>query len=113
MTQDKFESEVDTLKKFFTKYCEDKHKNQYQHRYLLEYKLNSYKHNIYLCKECHELIRYSFNRLIECPHEIKPRCRKCSDPCYEKKEWKQLAKLMRYSGYKFGLTKIIKLLTLK
>lgn len=110
MTIEKFEEEVVTLEKFFTKYCTDKHQNQYKQLYDLKYKQSSSKYTLYLCKECHELISYSFERLKECPHDIKPRCRKCSNPCYEKSRWKQLAKLMRYSGFQLGLVKIKNLL---
>jgi hypothetical protein len=106
MTEEKFYSEVATLEKFFSIYCENKHCDQYEKEYILEYKNSSQTYTLNLCKECHKLINYSFTRLLECPHEIKPRCRKCPQPCYEKKEWKQLAKLMRYSGFQFGLIKI-------
>lgn len=106
MTRQKFYTEVETLEKFFTKYCNDKHHKQYEKTYTLEYKGDTVSYSIKLCDECHTLIKYSFNRLLQCPHKIKPRCRKCPNPCYEKKEWKQLAKLMRYSGLQFGLIKI-------
>jgi hypothetical protein len=106
MREEKFYTEVKTLEKFFSKYCNDKHHHHYEKSYMLKYKNSSYSCTLNLCNECHTLINYSFTRLLECPHEIKPRCRKCPNPCYEKKEWKQLAKLMRYSGFQFGLIKI-------
>jgi predicted amidophosphoribosyltransferase len=106
MELEKFKSEVETLKKFFTTYCYDKHTNQQPFERVLEYKNEKIKVNLKLCDECSKLLNYSFDRLIECPHEIKPRCRKCPNPCYEKKEWKQVAKLMMYSGMKLGLTKL-------
>ena len=112
MTEEKFQKEISTLKKFFTKFCEDKHENQYPYIYNLEYKNCSFEEEIILCEDCHKLISYSFDRLKNCPHEIKPRCRKCPNPCYEKKQWKSLAKLMRYSGLRFGLNKIKKHLNL-
>ena len=112
MTREKFQADVLTLEKFFTKFCEDKHKNQYTKVYTLEYKQLSTKLNLNLCQNCHELISYSFDRLKECPHDIKPKCRKCPNPCYEKIEWKSLAKIMRYSGLRFGLSKIKKHLNL-
>ena len=108
MTEEKFQGEIATLKKFFTKFCKDKHQNQNSHIYDLKYKNFSSKLDICLCKECHELINYSFDRLKECPHEIKPRCRKCPNPCYEKTQWKSLAKLMRYSGIQLGIINRIK-----
>ncbi len=109
MTNEKFIGEVKTLQKFFTKYCQDKHSNSKDFHHKLTYKMISYEIDLELCDECNDLISYSFQRLEECPHEIKPRCRQCPEPCYEKKQWKALAKLMRYSGFQFGLTKIKKL----
>ncbi len=110
MTTQKFTQEVDTLDKFFTLYCKNKHdeKNNYQRK--LNYQDISIDIELKLCKECSNLIDYSFDRLLECPHEVKPRCRKCPNPCYEKKQWKMLAKLMRYSGLKMGLIKMRKML---
>lgn len=108
MTQEKFQSEVNTLESFFTKYCHDKHENQKCKIYKFEYKNLSFETSITLCDECHKLVSYSFERLKECPHEIKPRCRKCPNPCYEKTKWKSLAKLMRYSGIRLGFINKIK-----
>ena len=107
MTQEKFESEIQTLEKFFTKYCADKHKDQFEKNYPLKYKEIEYSHDISLCSECHQLLSYSFDRLKNCPHEIKPRCRKCPNPCYEKPQWKALGKLMRYSSIKLSLENIV------
>jgi len=112
MTEEKFQRELQTLEEFFTNYCHDKHKNQTPQEYKLEYKNSYHAFTLELCQECHILISYSHNRLLECPHEIKPRCRRCQNPCYEKKEWKALAKLMRYSGLKLGIIKIKKFLKL-
>ena len=58
--------------------------------------------------ECLKKIEYSFDRLLACPHEIKPRCRTCPNPCYEKKNWKETAQVMRYSGIKLGLRSVNK-----
>ncbi len=104
----KFKSEVQTLKKFFELYCKNKHTNQENVTHILRYINEDIKVELYLCKECFENINYSFNRLLECPHEEKPRCRTCPNPCYEKKQWKEVAKIMRYSGVSLGLTRINK-----
>lgn len=113
MTKDKFQQEVSTLKTFFTSYCEDKHEKQKKKIYNLEYKDETFSFELYLCEDCHELISYSFKRLQNCPHEIKPRCRKCPNPCYEKTQWKSLAKIMKYSAIKLGLKKLKKVFSLK
>ncbi|MCR8711061.1 nitrous oxide-stimulated promoter family protein [Aliarcobacter butzleri] len=106
MTEQKYNSEIDTLKKFFELFCKDKHTNLKSRNINLKYKTSSFSLDLYLCDECFEAINYSFDRLQACPHEIKPRCRNCSNPCYEKSKWKNIAKIMKYSAIKLSLSKI-------
>ena len=108
MTFEKFESEINTLEKFFPIYCNDKHSKQFEKEYKISYKNQTIEFKINLCKDCHELLGYAIQRLQECPNDPKPRCRKCPNPCYEKDRFKQMAKMMRYSGMKLGLTKAAK-----
>ena len=104
----KFKSETQTLKKFFEIYCSGKHTDQEQIIKTLNYKNETTHIHLNLCPECYKKIQYSFDRLLACPHEIKPRCRTCANPCYEKKNWKETAQVMRYSGLKLGLRAINK-----
>jgi hypothetical protein len=113
MTEEKFQNEVLILEKFFTKFCEEKHRERFKKEYQLKYKQTDITFCVHLCNECHKLISYSFERLLECPHEIKPRCRKCPTPCYEKPQWKEVAKIMRYSGFQLGVLKVKKFLRIK
>jgi len=112
MTTEKFTNEAQTLKKFFELHCHYKHSNLSYHCKQLNYNNEIIQIELELCDECIELINYSFDRLTECPHDPKPRCRKCKTPCYEKQEWRKVGKLMRYSGFKLGLIKIKKALRL-
>ncbi|QKF72269.1 putative nitrous oxide-regulated protein [Aliarcobacter faecis] len=106
MTHEKFESEINTLKKFYELYCIDKHENQKIRLEVLEYKEKKFFLELNLCPICYEAISYSFNRLQGCPHDIKPRCRTCPAPCYEKQKWKEAARVMKYSAIKLSLGKI-------
>lgn len=106
MTHEKYEIEINTLKKFFEVYCHDKHENQISKTVPLNYKNRNFTLDLDLCEDCHESINYSFDRLQTCPHEIKPRCRKCPTPCYEKSRWKYAAKIMKYTAIKLSLGKI-------
>ena len=106
MTTEKFEIEINTLKNFYELYCKDKHENQKEIKINLEYKSKSFILELNLCQDCQKAINYSFTKLQSCPHEIKPRCRKCPNPCYEKNEWKNIAKVMKYSAIKLSLGKI-------
>lgn len=106
MTTRKFKNEVYTLHSFLETYCSHKHKNKVQKNRDILYKDLQFSLTLNLCDECMEIFEYSLDKLQNCPHEDKPRCRKCSNPCYEKLYWKRLAKIMRYSGVKLGLLKI-------
>ena len=108
MTSEKFTTEAQTLKKFFELHCCDKHLNQTHHCKQLVYNNEKINIELELCNECIELIHYSFDRLKECPHDPKPRCRTCNNPCYSQDEWKKVAKLMKYSGIQLGILKVKK-----
>ena len=43
MTNEKFISEVETLKKFFTVYCKDKHTHQHNYIKSIDYKIPTIK----------------------------------------------------------------------
>lgn len=111
MMPEKFYHDAKTVAKFIHIYCEDKHDSEkLNSTYKLNYKKIDFEPiNINLCEACHKTLSYSLARLQNCPHEEKPSCRKCPSPCYDKKEWKLLAKIMRHSGMKLGLIKIRKL----
>lgn len=106
MTNEKFEIEINTLKRFYELYCKDKHENQFSTIETQSYKNTVFNIDLLLCKECLNAINYSFDRLQGCPHEIKPRCRTCPSPCYEKQKWKETARVMKYSAIKLSLGKI-------
>ncbi len=108
MTLEKFENEINTLKKFFNIYCNDKHQNRDKKEYVIPYKEKTFTLEVCLCNECHNLLNYAISKLQECPNDPKPRCRNCASPCYEKEKYKKMAKMMRYSGMKLGLTKAAK-----
>ena len=108
MTNEKFRGEIDTLKKFFEIYCHDKHQDKTMHEgnYNIPYNNEYFKLDVTLCNECNTLLSYSISKLQACHHDPKPRCRKCPTPCYDKEEWKKVAKIMKYSGMKLGLGKV-------
>ncbi|CUU69450.1 Nitrous oxide-stimulated promoter [Campylobacter hyointestinalis subsp. hyointestinalis] len=49
---------------------------------------------------------YANERLQNCPHGEKPKCRKCPHICYDKNELKYVVKIMKSSGMKLGLNKL-------
>lgn len=113
MKPEKFHHDANTVAKFIEIYCKDKHEEPKKaHSYALAYRGTTFAPlEVTLCETCHETLRYSLARLEACPHEEKPSCRKCPAPCYDKPQWKLLARIMRHSGMKLGLVKLRKLFT--
>ncbi|MCK9256807.1 MAG: nitrous oxide-stimulated promoter family protein [Sulfurospirillaceae bacterium] len=110
MKPEKFYHDALTVAKFIKIYCDDKHEEKIEKTYELKYKGEEFNPlTLTLCEVCHNTLFYSLERLEACPHEEKPSCRKCPNPCYEKDRWKLLAKIMKYSGMKLGLLKIRKM----
>jgi len=108
MKPEKFQHDAQTVAKFIQIYCDDKHDSpKISKSYPLYYHEEAFTPlEVNLCNVCHETLSYSLARLQSCPHEEKPSCRKCPNPCYEKPQWKLLARIMRHSGMKLGLIKL-------
>lgn len=111
MKVEDFEKELQTLVKMFPVYCRDKHGGQYPKTYRVEYGDKTFTFEVELCEDCHALFSYAIDRLRECPHDPKPRCRKCPNPCYERDKYKQMARIMAYAGMKLGLSKVKRKIT--
>jgi len=103
---EEFEKELKTLAKMFPVYCADKHEGRFLKTYGVVYGDREITLEVELCEDCHRLFAYAVERLKECPHDPKPRCRKCPDPCYEREKYKQMARVMAYAGMKLGLSKV-------
>lgn len=109
LSEEKFLSDLSVVLDFISTYCEDKHEKSDKKRCDLSVTYQGKKLkviNYSLCAACKDTFLYSYARLQECPNDPKPRCRNCKNPCYEKTKWKELAKIMRYSGMKKGLLKV-------
>ena len=112
LSEDKFIHDTQTVLKFIQLYCDEKHKDSekqdgIQHLNYLNKDLHE-EINYHLCEACTDTFIYSYKALQKCPHDEKPSCRKCPEPCYDRPRWKHLASIMKFSGMKFGLIKIKK-----
>ncbi|PKK92473.1 MAG: hypothetical protein CVV62_00130 [Tenericutes bacterium HGW-Tenericutes-7] len=65
MTEEKFKSEVEILKKFFEIHCAKKHNTLLPYKQSFNYKTLHFSVELNLCEECRNLINYSFERLYE------------------------------------------------
>ncbi|MGP1449654.1 MAG: nitrous oxide-stimulated promoter family protein [Wolinella sp.] len=110
MTSEKFLKDVHILADFMVCYCDGNHREESKKEVVLPlaYKGEEFGETIRieLCNECSRMFLYAHERLQGCPHVEKPSCRKCPHPCYEKEQWKIMAKMMRYSGMRLGFSRL-------
>jgi len=85
ITPDAIEKQFKILKRFVDVYCR-KHHDDYDNG---------------PCSECCDLIEYSRQRLIHCPHDPKPKCKDCPSHCYKPEYRQKIKDIMRYSGIYF------------
>lgn len=115
MTDEKFINDATTVLKFIQLYCDNNHKDAPKNSATksLVYREKDLEKGLsyHLCEACEKTFTISYENLQACPHEEKPSCRKCPAPCYDKTDWKALARIMKYSGMRLGLNKIRRLFT--
>ena len=51
-----------------------------------------------LCRECHKLLSHGIAKLMLCPYDPKPSCKKCPSHCYAPGYRERIRKVMRFSG---------------
>ena len=51
-----------------------------------------------LCKDCSRLFNHGSAKLLLCPYDPKPMCKKCTTHCYAPGYREKIRKVMRFSG---------------
>ena len=51
-----------------------------------------------LCKDCTKLLNHGIAKLLQCPHDPKPMCKKCTTHCYAPGYRERMREVMKFSG---------------
>ena len=51
-----------------------------------------------LCQDCQKLLNHGIAKLLLCPYNPKPRCKKCVTHCYAPGYRERIREIMRFSG---------------
>lgn len=54
--------------------------------------------NLELCAECSKLLNHGIAKLLLCPYDPKPTCKKCETHCYAPDYRRRIREVMRFSG---------------
>ncbi|MDD2251402.1 MAG: nitrous oxide-stimulated promoter family protein [Dehalococcoidales bacterium] len=98
---DKKTADIKTLIEFINIYCREKHVDAEKKAIkVMDERLESaIDHaDVTLCGDCERLLNHAIAKLMQCPFDPKPSCRKCPDHCYAPYYREQIKKVMRFSG---------------
>ena len=54
--------------------------------------------NVILCQDCQKLLNHGIAKLLQCPYDPKPMCKKCQTHCYAPGYREKMREVMRFSG---------------
>ena len=54
--------------------------------------------DLVLCRDCGKLLNHGIAKLLICPYDPKPMCKKCETHCYAPGYREKIRKIMRFSG---------------
>jgi hypothetical protein len=93
--------DIRVLGDFISVFCREQHNTQDKAPFpVKDVRLNKYlgDKNLTLCKDCARLINHSIAKLLLCPYDPKPKCRKCETHCYAPGYRERIQEVMRFSG---------------
>jgi hypothetical protein len=92
--------DIETLARFISIYCEQKHRDQEKSPIMASGKVGDYINHLglHLCTDCRKLLLHAASKRIICPYNPKPSCKKCKTHCYGKGYRDQIREIMRFSG---------------
>ncbi len=97
----KKEKDIKILSNFIDIYCRENHGQNGREPFpLIDERLHKIlgKKKLLLCDDCGKLLNHGIAKLILCPYDPKPTCRKCPTHCYAPGYREKVRKVMRFSG---------------
>ena len=92
-------SDIKTLTRFVAVFCREQHHGE---KAPFAFKLLDVKEidrtEISLCPDCLRLLTYGLTMRLKCPHDPKPMCKKCENPCYHGEYKAKIKEVMKFSG---------------
>ena len=98
---DKKKKDIVVLADFISIFCSQNHRPQSKVTFIIKdeglQQILGDKKRL-LCRECHRLLSHGIAKLMLCPYDPKPACKKCPSQCYAPGYRERIRKVMRFSG---------------
>ena len=98
---DKKRKDIKVLSQFIAIYCREHHRTEVRDAFPVkdERLSNSLgRKDLILCKDCSKLLNHGIVKLLLCPYDPKPTCKKCEKHCYAPGYRDRIREVMRFSG---------------
>ncbi len=98
---DKKAKDIKVLSGFVSIYCRENHRTAEKSAFpVKDERLRKVleKEKLVLCPECSKLLHHGIAKLMLCPWDPKPMCKKCETHCYAPGYREKIREVMRFSG---------------
>ncbi len=98
---DKKVKDVKVLTDFIAIFCREHHQAEARDTFpIKDARLRSVlgDKDLLLCHDCSRLLNHGIAKLLLCPYDPKPACRKCETHCYAPGYRERIREVMRFSG---------------
>jgi len=98
---DKKVKDIRVLGNFISIFCRENHKTEDKSVFpIKDTRLRDILGNrdMELCPDCQKLLNHGIAKLLLCPYDPKPMCKKCETHCYAPGYREKIREVMRFSG---------------
>ena len=93
--------DIRVLSDFISVFCREKHRAEAKDAFSIkDERLRPVLGNkaLVLCQDCRKLLSHGMVKLLLCPYDPKPMCKKCQTHCYAPGYRERVREVMRFSG---------------
>lgn len=86
---------------FISVFCQQNHQAQEKNAFPIKDERVAQsldKLSLVLCQDCERLLTHGMAKLLQCPYDPKPMCKKCQTHCYAVGYREKIREVMRFSG---------------
>ena len=98
---DKKDKDIGVLANFISIFCREKHPMETKDTFSIKDNRLRYilgDKDLLLCADCSKLLNHGIAKLLLCPYDPKPVCKKCETHCYAPGYRERIREVMRFSG---------------
>lgn len=98
---DKKEKDLRVLSDFIAIFCQENHRAEAKNTFPIKdprLRNSLGDKDLVLCQDCRKLLNHGIAKLLLCPYDPKPMCKKCETHCYAPGYRERILEVMRFSS---------------